>query len=94
MQQDGFEGCQTVVSQLGGGATFSCMLGTTQEKALKPHDLGEGVAVAYHLIGGNDDDSQAVSKDRTCKAGILSDFKCGVLERLLAASIVILNRTF
>lgn len=75
MQQGVFKGCQTVVSQLGGGATFSCMLEMTQEKALKPHDLGEGVAVAYYLIGGTDDDSQAVPKDRTHKAGILSDFE-------------------
>lgn len=50
------------------------------------------VAVPYHLTRGTRDDSQAMSKDGTHKAGILSDFKYGVPEKLLAASAVIVNR--
>lgn len=52
------------------------------------------VPVAYHVIRGTRDGSQAASKDGTHKAGILSDFKYGILEKLLAVSIVIVNRAF
>lgn len=52
------------------------------------------VPVAYHVIRGTRDGIQAVSKDGTHKAGILSDFKYGILEKLLAVSIVIVNRAF
>jgi hypothetical protein len=37
-----------VASPLGEGAKFSCMLEMTQEKALKPHDLGGLIDVGLH----------------------------------------------